>query len=62
MDAPFWAEINVPLLVALPFFLLFIGIEVYTLTHDDADPHEPVTSSATPAPASRWASGHSSRW
>jgi sterol desaturase/sphingolipid hydroxylase (fatty acid hydroxylase superfamily) len=38
MDAPFWAEINVPLLVALPFFLLFIGIEVYTLTHDDADP------------------------
>jgi sterol desaturase/sphingolipid hydroxylase (fatty acid hydroxylase superfamily) len=38
MDAPFWAEINVPLLVALPFFLLFIGIEVYTLTHDEADP------------------------
>ena len=38
MDAPFWAEINVPLLVALPFFLLFIGIEVYTLTHDDAEP------------------------
>jgi sterol desaturase/sphingolipid hydroxylase (fatty acid hydroxylase superfamily) len=38
MDAPFWAEINVPLLVALPFFLLFIGIEVFTLTHDESDP------------------------
>jgi len=37
MDAPFWAEINVPLLVALPFFLLFIGIEVFTLTHDDSE-------------------------
>ncbi len=35
MDAPFWAEINVPLLVALPFFLLFIGIEVVTLAHAD---------------------------
>lgn len=32
MDAPFWAEINVPLLVAMPFFLLFIAIEVATLT------------------------------
>lgn len=35
MDAPFWAEINVPLLVALPFFLLFIGIEVAALAHSD---------------------------
>lgn len=35
MDAPFWADINVPLLVAMPFFLLFIGIEVLTITHSD---------------------------
>ncbi|MGI5132588.1 sterol desaturase family protein [Pseudonocardia sp. CA-107938] len=40
MDAPFWAEINVPLLVALPFFLLFIGIEVLTLAHDDSPEDE----------------------
>jgi sterol desaturase/sphingolipid hydroxylase (fatty acid hydroxylase superfamily) len=34
VQQPFWAEINVPLLVAVPFFLLFIAIEALSLRHE----------------------------